>query len=265
MRWISGIFTGLLLLFPFLDTLDSRAEEKRSLDVGLIEFNSLATIEGQQADGLIVEYARDILLAANLPLQYQAVSIGRSLEQLRSNRLDLVLMLFRTPERAAYTRYSRLPLLWLNVGVCTRTELHKQPLASSSRLVHVRGALLPSVLRDLPRLPVSGENAQLRMLQMLLKNRVDAIYTPKPEALLLAAHQAGIEAALHCYEFKNIRMAMHLGFARNLPADVVQRLEDALQKKLQTESFENFLERRLAENGIASPPLELIDPMEILP
>jgi hypothetical protein len=256
------IFGRLCLLLSFGFNFGAFADQRRSLKIGLIEFNSLATIEGQEPEGLIVEYVRDILQAANLPLQYHSVSIGRSLEQLHTNRLDLVLMLIRTPERASYTRYSRFPLLFLKAGICTKTEIQKQALTPASRVAHVRGALVPPALRGLKRLPVSGKNSQLRMIQMLAKNRVDAIFSLKPEGILLAAHQAGIDTPLHCYELKNIQMAMHLGFAWNLPAEIVQKLDDALLKKLQIESFDSFLQRRMTESGIAVQALETIDPTE---
>jgi len=241
----------------------ARADGKQRLDVGLIEFVPLVSYDNMQPDGLIFEYAHDILLSANLPLNYHLVSIARSLEQLRSNHLDLVLTLFKAPEREVYTRYSSQPLLWLNSGFCTITDIRKKSLSLSTRLVHVRGTVLPPALQTLVLVPVSGDNAQLRMLQMLLKGRVDAIYSPKPEVIMLAAYQAKIAAPLTCYELKNSRMPVYLGFSKGLTATLVQKIEVALQKKIQTEDFDAFLRRRMIEAGTTPPAVELIAPSEL--
>lgn len=239
------------------------ANEQQHLDVGLIEFIPLVTFTNQEPGGLIFEYTQDILQASGMPLKFHLVSINRSLEQLRGDHLDVVLTLFKTAEREPFVRFSVQPVLSLGSGFCTSVDLRIKPLTHKSRLVHVSGTVIPPSLRNLELLPVTGEKAQIRMLQMLVKGRVQAIYSPHPETLMMAAHQANIKVSLSCYEIKNSRMPVYLGFSRNLPLRTVRKLEDALNKKLRAEMFDAFLKRRLAERGITPPTVRVIDPSEL--
>lgn len=262
MRWTDFILKWLLLAtcLPFFST---RAYGERDLNVGLIEFMPLVTFTNQVPGGLIFEYAQDILKAADLPLKYHLVSINRSLEQLRGHDLDLVLTLFKTPERESYVKFSAQPMLSFGSGFCTNAAFQKKPLNLNNRLVHVRGTVIPPPLQKLELVPVTGENAQIRMLQMLTKGRVQAVYSPHPEILIMAAHQAHIKATLSCYEIRNHRMPLYLGYSRDLPLSLVQKMENALQKKLQAESFDGFLKRRMIESGLNPPVIHLIDASDL--
>ncbi len=253
----------LLLVAACLTPSHLCALEKQSLNVGLIEFIPLVTFTNQEPGGLIFEYTQDVLQAANLPLRYHLVSINRSLEQLRGHHLDLVLTLFKTADREPFVRFSDQPVFTFASGFCTNVELQSKPLTVKSRLVHVRGTVIPPALRHLELLPVTGDKAQIRMLQMLIKGRVQAIYSPHPEILIMAAHQSQIKTSLVCYEIKNSRMPIYLGFSKSLPLPIVRKMEEALQKKRLTETFDAFLRRRLSETGITPPTIQIIDASEL--
>lgn len=258
MRWTRFILK-FFLVATCLPLPSARTYGEQTLNVGLIEFIPLVTFTNHEPGGFIFDYAQDILRAADLPLKYHLLSINRSLEQLRGHHLDLVLTLFKTADREVYVRFSAQPMLLFGSGFCTNAAYQKKPLSPTSRLVHVRGTVIPPVLQKLELIPVTGEKAQIRMLQMLTKGRVQAAYSPHPEILIMAAHQAQIKATLSCYEIRNHRMPIYLGYSRTLPLPLVQKMENALQKKLQTESFENFLKRRMIERGIDPPIIHAID------
>lgn len=264
MRWTSFRLRCALAAMC-LHPLNVTAAGKQNLDVGLIEFVPLVTFTNQEPGGPIFEYAQDILRAADLPLKFHLLSINRSLEQLRSHHIDLVLTLFKTKEREAYVRFSAQPLLTFNSGFCTNGDYQKKPLDLTSRLAHVRGTVIPPALQKLELIPVTGENAQIRMLQMLIKGRVQAIYSPQPEIFIMAAHQAQIKISLTCYEISKSRMPIYFGYSRDLPQHLLEKLENAFQKKLSAEDFDAFLKRRLVEAGIKPPLIHDIDVSYLLP
>lgn len=263
MRWTSFCLSCAFVMC--LHPLKLAAAEKQFFDIGLIEFVPLITFTNQEPGGPIYEYAQDILQATDLPLTFHLLSINRSLEQLRSHSIDLVLTLFKTTEREAYVRFSAQPLLTLNSGFCTNADFQKKPLDRTSRLAHVRGTVLPPALQKMERIPVTGDNAQIRMLQMLIKGRVQAVYSPKPEIFIMAAHQAKIKVSLTCYEISKSRMPIYFGYSRNLPQQYLERLENAFQKKVSTEDFDAFLNRRLVEAGIKPPVIHELDLSYLLP
>lgn len=239
------------------------ADALTPLEVGVIEFMPIASYENAGAEGPLVDYANGVFADAGFTPHYQEVSINRSLEQLKNHRLDLVLSLFRTPERAAYINYSSEPVLHTGTGFCTLIPIEKKPITRRTRLAHVRGTILPLPLQKLSLFPVIGEKAQIRMLQMMQKNRVDAAFSPKPEIISYTARQTGVKDQLYCYELKNTQTPIYFGYSRGLSADLVQRLNSSLEKRLKLESFDNYFRRVIEKAGFATPEIRIFDPDEI--
>ncbi|MDQ3232751.1 MAG: transporter substrate-binding domain-containing protein [Pseudobdellovibrionaceae bacterium] len=239
------------------------AEAFRPLRVGWFGYDPLVIYKEAEPGGPLFDYAKRILEHAGMTPQYHEVSIKRSLEELRNKRLDMVLTLFKTPERESFVHFSERPLLSVGSGFCARFDIRKKPLKVSSRLAHVSGTVIPVALKGMVQLPVSGNDAQIRMLQLMQTGRVDLIYNPKPEILIVAARLAHISIKLHCYELKNSKMPIYFGFSRDLPIEITQRIEESLKKALQKESFDQYLKKRWAKAGIAYPSVSLIGPSHL--
>jgi polar amino acid transport system substrate-binding protein len=261
-----GAWLIISLLGSIQPQLLRAADSLRTIEVGLIEFSPLVT-QGSEIspEGPLFDYAHQILLSAGVSPQYREVSINRSLEQLRNQRLDIVLTLFKSKEREAFVRFSKEPLLWVTNGFCTKEDVRKKPLTAASRLAHVRGTLIPTVLSSLEPIPVNTEKAQVRMLQMLMRNRVDAIYSPKPQVIMLAAQIAQITTPLYCYELKADPVAIYFGFSKKMDDGLVQRIENALHKALHQEDFDNYLKKRLSGSIFRVDELQTIDPSALPP
>jgi hypothetical protein len=195
-----------------------------------------------------------------MALTFQQVSIDRSIEQLRSGHLDLVLTLFKTPERERHIRYGQTPLLSVHAGFCTREDINTHPLTKNTRLAHIRGTIVPQELKVLELHPVTGNNMQVRMLQMLKKGRVDAIYSPKPEIFLLTAYLGNMEPPQHCYEIRGSRVPIFLGYSKELPLEIMRRIEASLEARVKEEDFDRYLQRRLHAFEMKSPTVMVIDP-----
>jgi ABC-type amino acid transport substrate-binding protein len=231
----------------------------KALHAALIDYYPLMSFRNAQPEGLIFEYVHGILSSADLPLQYSGVSINRAVEMLRATQVDVVVSLYKTKERGKFIRYSQKPLLALSDGVCTLSPLRQKTLTTQSRLGFVQGTIVPQELRYMVQSAVSGENSQLRMLQMLEKGRVDAIHSPMPAVMILAAHHAGLNLKQYCYELKGQRRPVYLAFSKLVSKDVVRKIDEALQKKVQAEDFDTFMKRRFIESGIQNPGIEVID------
>lgn len=240
-----------------------RSEEKPTLRVGMIEYDPLVIYHDKEPEGLVFEYARGILQNAGLPLSYHSVSVNRSIEQLKNHNLDMTLSLYKTREREKFIQFSKKPLLHLSNGFCTRVPIQQKPLTMASRLAYVRGIALPTALTGLVKFPVSGENTRQRMLQMMLKDRVDAVQSLMPELMILAAHTAKMELTQHCYEIKNSRKPIYFAFSKSLAGPIRRKLDEGLQKKLQEEDFDSFVKRRFVEAGIGQPKVQIIDPAQL--
>jgi ABC-type amino acid transport substrate-binding protein len=234
-------------------------EARKALHAALIDYYPLMSFRNNQPEGLIFEYVDDILRSAGMPLQYSGVSINRAVELLRTRQVDVVVSLYKTAERSKFVRYSQKPLLALPDGVCTLSPLRQKALSSQSRLGYVQGTVVPQELQFMVQSPVSGENSQLRMLQMMEKGRLDAIHSPMPAVMILAAHLAGLNLKQYCYELKDYRRHVYLAFSKSTSREIVRKIDEALLKKIQTENFDSFMKRRFAETGIKHPEIERID------
>ncbi len=261
-KWVALLTLTLEWLTGVMPVLHG-SEALRPIRVGLFEYNPLVIYENTEPGGPLFDYATRILQHAGMSPRYHEVSIERSLQELRNKRLDMVLTLFKTPERDSFVHFRERPLLSVGSGFCTRFDIRKMPLKLSSRLAHVSGTIIPMALKGMVQRPVSGNDAQIRMLQLILNGRVDVIYNPKPEILIVAARQAHISIKLYCYELKNSKMPIYFGFSRDLPMEITQRIEESLKKSLQKESFDQYLKKRWAKAGIAYPPVSEIDPSHL--
>lgn len=236
---------------------------RQGLRVGLIDYYPLMSFRGQEPEGILFEYVQDILRSAGLPLEFSSVSINRAVEQLRGHHVDLVVSLFKSPERARFVQYSQDPLLFLSQGFCTLTPVRQKPLNAQTRLAYVQGTVVPQALQHMVLTPVSGDNSQVRMLQMMMKGRVDAVQSPIPGVMILAAHRAGLTIKQNCYELKGSRQPLFLAFSKATSRDIIQKMDGALQKAVQTEDFDKFLKRRFLLAGIKPPAVEVIDPARL--
>jgi ABC-type amino acid transport substrate-binding protein len=236
---------------------------RHALRVGLIDYYPLMSFRGQEPEGILFEYVQDILRSAGLPLEFASVSINRAVEQLRSHQVDLVVSLYKTPERARFVQYSQNPLLFLSQGFCMLTPMRQKPLNAQTRMAFVQGTVVPQSLQHMVLTPVSGDNSQVRMLQMMMKGRVDAVQSPMPGVMILAAHKAGLAIKQNCYELKESRQPLFLAFSKATSREIVQKMEGALQKAVQTEDFDKFLRRRFQMAGIKPPAVEVIDPARL--
>jgi hypothetical protein len=77
--------------------------------------------------------------------------------------------------------------------------------------------------------------------------------------MILAAHHAGLNLKQYCYELKGQRRPVYLAFSKLVSKDVVRKIDEALQKKVQAEDFDTFMKRRFIESGIQNPGIEVID------
>lgn len=257
--WMIARFSLLLLILlgSFARVKAAQLEKQLpSIRVGLIEFSPLVSFDQDKPSGPLFDYAMEIFQNAGFKFSFQQVSINRSLEELKANNLDLVLTLFKSPEREAYVQFSQKPLLISAMGVCSLDDLDSKILDKTTRVAHIRGTIIAKSLQGLQLFPVNGEKSQLRMLQMLIKKRVDLIYSPKPEVILLTALDAGISQTLHCYNLKDVRLPIHIGFSKQLLPEHRARLDQSLKAMIEKEDFDVYLQKRLMKMGVSSPLLK---------
>jgi ABC-type amino acid transport substrate-binding protein len=240
-------------------------ESQKPLNVGMMDFHPFFIPDGDEPSGLVIDYTKEMLASLQRPLVFHKVPVNRATEQLRNQHLDIMLVLYKTAEREKSVLYAEQPLLHLGQGFCTQVPIAEKPLSASSRLAYMRGTVIPDALRGMALVPVTGERAQERMLQMLNKERVDAVHSPMPGILVLASRHAKIEMALHCYEIRNTRMPVHIGFSSGLAPELRKKLESMQQKRIAQEDFDSFVKHRLASQGLIYPPVVFIDDAQLPP
>ncbi|WP_141733907.1 substrate-binding periplasmic protein [Oligoflexus tunisiensis] len=267
-RWMSSIIFSFGVFCRA--SVEAAPQEKKSavgvplqLNVGMMEYHPFLIPDDDGPKGLIIEYTQDMLASLELPLTFQTVPINRSVEQLRNQQLDIMLVLYKTPDREKSVLYAQEPLLHLGQGFCTAVPMELKPLHAGSRLAYVRGTVIPKALQGMTQFPVAGDRAQERMLQMLHKGRVDAVHSPMPGVLVLAAQHANIQVALHCYEIKNTRLPVYLGFSKGLPTALKRKLEIMQQKRIAKEDFDTFVKRRFMSQGFTYPPVTFIESSQL--
>jgi ABC-type amino acid transport substrate-binding protein len=253
----------LLVVFCFLSRVADSAPQP--LNVGMMEYHPFLIHDGDEPKGLIIDYTREMLASLQRPIVFHKVPVNRAAEQLRNHHLDIMLVLYKTEAREKSVLYADEPLLHLGQGFCTHQPLEKKPLTSSSRLAYVRGTVIPASLHGMSEFPVTGDRTQERMLQMLNKGRVDAVHSPMPGVLILAAQNAKLNIALYCYEIKDTRLPVYIAFSSSLEPALRKKLESMQKKRLAEEDFDSFVKRRLTSQGLVYPPVTLIEASQLPP
>lgn len=231
---------------------DGRARTK--ISIGLIDFYPYAMFTSSGPKGLLVEYVQNLLSGEPWDLEWKSVSISRAVEDLKSDNLDLVLTLFKTPARENVLRFSQSPLMNSAGGLCMLKTLSRLPLFKALRIVHIQGTLVPPALSQHSFVPITSNQAQERMILMLKSARADAVFSPRPEIIVLSAAEAGFDDKLKCFVFSDEKVPIYLASSRKFSSQIWRSIDQKLDSRI--ESFDDFLQRKLKAASPLALPIE---------
>jgi len=236
MRFLSA----LVLLFS------TNVLNGRSIQIGFIDYHPLVSNSPEGPTGYLIDYVDEIFKNAGLTPKWRELSVNRGLIQLQNGQLDAYLTILKTPERAKLIEYSQTPLFETSSAVCSKPQKIKYPITHPLRMVHFLATPIPEALRAHTLIPVTPDEVTKRMLNMLEKDRTDAVFYVNPEVLALSLAQQKLPVNLECHILTDIASPVYMGFGNHLSADLKNKLNATILEKVSRANFSKYIETLFA-------------------
>lgn len=220
------------------------------LRIGYIDYHPIVHKTDKGPVGYLVEYMKPIFAKAGYTPEWRDLPTHRALIQLQQGQLDVFLTLLHTPERAQQINYSEVPIFQAQSAVCSKPGAFQVPPRSPLRIAHFLSTVIPPALQAHELVPVTPEEVTQRMLTMLDKGRIDAIYYVYPEVLALSLAATNTRLELECRVFQEFSMHVYLGISKKLPADRQRRLNEALRKEKALHDFRTYIDSLLRSANV---------------
>ncbi len=237
----------LTVLFLLTHSLSSHAE---ALRIGFIDYHPIVVNTQKGPAGYLVEYVKPIFEKAGLTPHWRQLATHRALIQLQQGQLDSFFTLLKTPERAALVDYSSVPLIQAQSAVCSKPGVIQLPAKKVLRIAHFLSTVIPKPLQSHDLIPVTPEEVTQRMLTMLEKDRVDAIFYVYPEVLALSLAHTKTALQLECHVFKEFSMDVYMGYSKSMTAGIRKKLDAALVEQVKSHDFRTYIDSLLKEARI---------------
>ncbi len=229
------LYLVFLLLWPY------RIAKAGTIQLGYIEYHPVVSKTEQGPKGPLIDYVSEVFKDAQVTPQWVELSVDRGLFQLQQGQLNAFLGLVKTPAREKLISFSTVPMYEAQSAVCTKSGHLQLPLKNPLRIAHFLSTILPESIRQHKLLPVTPDDATRRMLVMLDRERIDAMFYVNPEILTLYLTDMNSDLSLDCYVFTHLSMHVYMAYGKNLFLAVQKRLDASLMKAKSKRSFVDFM------------------------
>ena len=208
---------------------------------------------GQSAGAAVDLLVEHIAPLMGIPIEVVGpYPFARLLHDFDARKLDGILMLSRTPERELLFTFPKTPFHSMSPSLAVLdassiTEFTPETRLEGKRVGTILGAWMPKILLTSgARLdPTVGDSSTALNLQKLIGGRVEAVYAPDGATLKEMIRRIPHAPAIRILPIPAPRPAVYTVFARQVPADIVQRYEQALQTVLSTISYKSLEQQHL--------------------
>ena len=186
-------------------------------------------------------------------VQFTQYPLPRLLLMLEQGRLDMALMLAKSPEREAKFVYPRMPLFSTASVLAVPRNNPLQAVQGRENLASLnigvwQGGYHSALLGD-PNLrltTLSGDHVVNKGLGMVLAGRVDGFYFPDAYALRFEVLKQHLQNDIKILPMPEPALALYSVFARPAAVTYLARYEQALREVQAEISYEQFFTTRLA-------------------
>jgi ABC-type amino acid transport substrate-binding protein len=218
--------------------------------VGYIDYHPIVHKTDKGPSGYLIEYMKPIFEKAGFTLDWRDLPTHRGLIQLQQGQLDVFLTLLYSPERAQLINYSDVPIFQAQGAVCSKPGAFQLPPRAPLRIAHFLSTVIPPALKKHDLVPVTPEEVTQRMLTMLDKGRIDAIYYVYPEVLALSLAATNTPLHLECRVFQEFGMPVYMAYSKKMSADGQRRLNAALQDEKERHDFRTYIDSLLKSANV---------------
>ena len=241
------IAQALLLVTASILGSTARAEMP-ILKAGISNYPPYGYMENGVAKGAAVEITNAVAKAAGYQVSYEIKPFARTLKDMATGKIDLKILIFEKPERAAYMHFLSTPSLFERYVLFRRKD-GSMPSAPAIddlpifRIGAIRGKAVGPYFESL-KLKLHLVSKEENMMKMLVKGRLDYILGDGAQ-LHHEATKLGLRSRIEVIPGHQHATPSYIAVSRQTPesAKVVGLLTTALVNFKQTAAYADILKR----------------------
>jgi ABC-type amino acid transport substrate-binding protein len=169
-------------------------------------------------------------------LRYQQLPLVRLLLQLESGETDVAIFISKTPEREAKFHYPSKPYYQTQPGLAVNSASPLMQIKTTEdikalKIGTMQGSVLSASLRQpyLQLTEISGTGLYARAIQMLLLDRLDAVYSPDANGLLVEARMLDADKKIRVLALPDPANGIYCIFSKKAAAVYASKYDLALE------------------------------------
>ena len=233
---------NILFICFLISTLLPNWVYAKTINIGVIEYPPHINVKGKAGTGKAVDYVKEVLCSVNLEVKITAYPPRRAMAEFKSGRLDLLL-----PIDGNLSDIKKLtkPFFHATPGLCFTKEKFVSILSATHRFKGLKvgygagAAVVPDLLQSEAKMvPIQGKSPMKRGVEMLMKNRFDAIYHPNPVNVYNLDSPNYDKIA--CSYFYGHSADVFIAASTKLDGQVYKTIDEAFTKALKKKSYEYY-------------------------
>lgn len=230
----------------FVICLFSSSINAQSLKVGFIDYPPHINFDVSIEKSPLYQYINSVLLPLGFNVEYVKLPRERASIELSKGRVDMLLPI--SLENNNFNTLSS-PVFHSVPGLCFKKEDFIPILSASHRFNNLTvGVPLGSPLvltltnSSAKIIPLKGENAISRGMEMIQRGRFDAFYHPSPITVYHRKNPLYKEVA--CSYFHGYSTPIHIAVSKQMSAEVFTLINTAYEKAIAQKSYEYYFASR---------------------
>ncbi|WP_016955954.1 substrate-binding periplasmic protein [Catenovulum agarivorans] len=200
----------------------------------------------------LLSYSKLITDQMNVQVTFKKYPLSRLFYMLEQGRIDMILIMLKTPEREKKFVYSTIPILTIQSALALGNTTPLDTFTSYRALADLRidiwkGAIYPQELVDagVAITKLSGTNVIERGFKRLLAKRSDGFYSPDKLSLEYMQAQAEFNQQIKVILIPDPPKQLYTAFSKSSANKFLSKYNSALQQLKKHKSYENYLHEYL--------------------
>jgi len=231
----------ILCLFTF-------SVSSQTLRVGLIDFPPHLSFDEELTNSPLYQYVNKILDSLNYTVEYVKLPSERAYLELTKGQLDILLPI-SLPANKDEVSTPFTPIFHSVPGLCFKKENFIPILSATHRFddltIGIPAASSPVLAltnSEAKLIPIKGENATSRGIELTQRGRFDAFYHPSP--IKVYHRNSPLYKEVACSYFHGYSTPMHIAVANKLSKQTTEIIHRAFETAMKNQSYEFYFASR---------------------
>lgn len=176
----------LILFLITIVTVSEAFANSTEISVALYDLPPHVIAEGKEPQGSIPEFLNKFIFNdSSWKPRWRVNQFSRIIKDLESDRVDMAVLVAKTPEREGLVEFSEVPIYKTRSGIIVKkdsklTRIDSLEPLRGMKLGHDLGSVVPQYFKEsgVDFVFLSGEDYFKRNLQLLRAGRVDGVFAP---------------------------------------------------------------------------------------